>query len=484
MLACPGEGCGFKAKSDGGLSAHVRRCPKAKIGLDLIAEEVEAGQWQAKRRRVSSLEPLEVVPEVEELMDVDPEVSFTYNGSKSGCLILQLFHQDNSQPGSPPDVPPINEPAPSTSRYGRVRQLPSRYQDMEINSREIGPSLSHIPSFKTQRQQQEEAERHQEHPSPTPPHSPTPPLETFRTEEDEFGCFRIYHQQPVSELSSMPPPDHNDFAESGEAYQPPQENLASGLQMPVTLIADLSSLIGLFMNATLALLVQWFCSGTGQKSTADVQCLIDDVILHEDFKAEDLQGVNLAQELKKLDTFESSLEGQGWRKGKVKISVPHPKEKVSESDAVEFEIDGLLYRDLTAIIQNACQGDTTEPFHTEPFEEVWRPSDGAPPIRLHGEAYTSDEMINAYEEVQNIPPHPDHPNAENVVVELAPYSDATMLAQFGTAFLWPLYIYFGNLSKYIRCQPSSHAAHHAAYFPSVSLVYVMFPPNCLLMNVT
>jgi len=361
---------------------------------------------------------------------------------------------------------------------------------MEINSREVGPSLAHIPSFKTQKQRIEEAEiaeaeRQRGLPSPTPPHSPTPPveLETFRTEEDEFGRFRIYHQRPAEELSNTPPPDHNDFAESGEIHQGRPENLASGLQMPVAFIAGLSSLIGLFMNATVALLVQWFCSGTGQKSTADVQHLIDDVILHEDFKAEDLQGVSLARELKKLDTFESSLQDQGWKKGRVKISVPCPKEKVAESEAVEFEIEGLLYRDLTTIIKDACGDEaTSDSFHTTPFQEMWQPSDNTPPVRLYGEAYTSDEMISAYKEVQNIPPHPDHPNAENIILELAPYSDTTMLAQFGTAFLWPVYIYFANLSKYIRCQPSSHAAHHTAYFPSVCPIYITSSVYCLLIN--
>lgn len=226
------------------------------------------------------------------------------------------------------------------------------------------------------------------------------------------------------------------------------------------------------MNATVALLIQWFYSGTGQKSVADVQRLIDDVILHEDFKAEDLQGVNFSRELKKLDAFESSLEGQGWKRGSVKFSVPCPKEKVRESEAAEFEVEGLLYRDLTAIIREACQDERTpESFHTTPFKEMWNQSDGMPPVRLYGEAYTSDEMINAYMEVQDVPPHPDHPMAENVVVKLAPYSDTTMLAQFGAASLWPVYIYFGNLSKYIRSQPSSHAAHHAAYFPSVCLYF-------------
>ena len=377
------------------------------------------------------------------------------------------------------DVPlfPIDAPTPSTSRSGRIRQLPTRYQDMEINSCEVGPGLSHMPSFKTQKQQAEEAEmeRRQGLPSPIPPSSPAPPveLEMFRTEEDEFGRFRIYNRRPALELSNTPLPDYNDFGESSEIHRARSEDLASGLRMPVAFIAGLSDLVGLFMNATVALLIQWFCSGTGQKSTADVQHLVDDVILHEDFKAEDLQGVNLTRELKKLDTFESSLQDQGWKKGSVKISVPSPRDKVAESEAAEFEIEGLLYRDLTAVIQNACQDETTmDSFHTTPFREMWRSSDDMPPIRLYGEAYTSDEMINAYEEIQNVPPHPDHPDAEHVVVEISPYSDATMLAQFGTASLWPVYFYFPNLSKYIRCQPSSHAAHHAAYFPSVCFIYI------------
>ena len=282
--------------------------------------------------------------------------------------------------------------------------MPAKYQDMEINSREIGPSLSHIPSFRTWRQQQEEAdiaeaERREGHPL----HSPTPPveLEEFQTEEDEFGRFRIYRQRPTFELSNTPVPDHNDFAES---EVPHQGKIASGLHIPATFIAGLSNLVDLFMNATVALLIYWFCSGTGQKSIADVQRLIDNVILNEDFKVDELQGVKLAQELKKLDAFESSLEDQGWKKGSVKISVPCPKNKVSESEAPEFEIEGLLYRDLTAIIKDACQDEATEPFHTTPFEEMWRPSSDAPPIRLYGEAYTSDEMISAYKEVQNIPP--------------------------------------------------------------------------------
>jgi len=59
---------------------------------------------------------------------------------------------------------------------------------------------------------------------------------------------------------------------------------------------------------------------------------------------------------------------------------------------------------------------------------MWKPSEDAQPIQLYGEAYTSDKMINTYEEVQNIPPDPDHPDIENFVAEILVYSDATQLA--------------------------------------------------------
>ena len=279
----------------------------------------------------------------------------------------------------------------------------------------------------------------------------------------------------MSELANVPPPDHNDFVDAPEDDEPYPRNLASGLQMPVSLVTRLSDLVGLFLNTTVALLVQWFYSRTGQKSIADVQRLVDEVILNEDFDANELQGVNLTRELKKMDAFEASLDGQGWKRGSVKISVPCPKgRKVAEARVAEFEIDGLLYRDLTSVIRTACEdGETTDKFHTSPFKEIWKSSESASLIRLYGEAYMPDEMIDAYEEVQKIPPHPDHPDAEHVVVELAAYSDATMLAQFGTAFLWPVYIFFGNISKYVRCRPSSHAAHHTAYLPSVSFMYTV-----------
>lgn len=46
-------------------------------------------------------------------------------------------------------------------------------------------------------------------------------------------------------------------------------------------------------------------------------------------------------------------------------------------------------------------------------------------------------------------------------------SDATMLASFGTAKIWPLYMFYGNDSKYKRAKPSEKLFETVAYFEKV-----------------
>jgi hypothetical protein len=57
-------------------------------------------------------------------------------------------------------------------------------------------------------------------------------------------------------------------------------------------------------------------------------------------------------------------------------------------------------------------------------------------------------------------------------------SDATMLASFGTAKLWPLYLCFGNDSKYRRAKPSENLFEQVAYFEKVQHTFISYiiPP--------
>ncbi|KII89354.1 hypothetical protein PLICRDRAFT_109005, partial [Plicaturopsis crispa FD-325 SS-3] len=61
---------------------------------------------------------------------------------------------------------------------------------------------------------------------------------------------------------------------------------------------------------------------------------------------------------------------------------------------------------------------------------------------------------------------------ERAIAGLMFWSDATHLTSFGTAKAWPIYLFFGNQSKYDRAKPSSGACHQIAFVPSVSHILV------------
>jgi hypothetical protein len=96
--------------------------------------------------------------------------------------------------------------------------------------------------------------------------------------------------------------------------------------------------------------------------------------------------------------------------------------------------------------------------------------------RVHGELYSSDSFLEVHADLQNLKwkiQHSPMPHElktcmyEWTVAMLMVYSDATMPYTFSNLKLWPIYIYFGNLSKYFRCQPTANAVEHIAYIPGV-----------------
>lgn len=96
----------------------------------------------------------------------------------------------------------------------------------------------------------------------------------------------------------------------------------------------------------------------------------------------------------------------------------------------------------------------------------WQRNQSEEPIRVQGELFSSPEFIEADRDIQDMPGEPGC-NLPRVLVALMFWSDVTHLTSFGSAKIWPLYMYFGNDSKYLRCKPSSHLCEHIAYFQSV-----------------
>jgi hypothetical protein len=106
-------------------------------------------------------------------------------------------------------------------------------------------------------------------------------------------------------------------------------------------------------------------------------------------------------------------------------------------------------------------------FNYVPFKQYWQHADDAPSERVYDELYTGEAWINAHAQLQASVPKPNC-NLERVIAAMMFWLDATQLAQFSSSSVWPLYLYFGNLSKWYRRKPTACVSEHIAFFPKVS----------------
>ena len=132
-----------------------------------------------------------------------------------------------------------------------------------------------------------------------------------------------------------------------------------------------------------------------------------------------------------------------------------------------FTIPGLLYRKLTAVIRAAFSSPLASHLHFSPFKLFHKFPSGEE--QVFSELYNSDVFIEEHDNVQCAPLPPNEPDCkqEKAIAALMFWSDSTHLANFGTTKLWPIYLLFGNVSKYIRGQPNLGACQHIAYIPSL-----------------
>jgi hypothetical protein len=159
----------------------------------------------------------------------------------------------------------------------------------------------------------------------------------------------------------------------------------------------------------------------------------------------------------------------GWCRTSVPLDIP-----LGESGSITYNVEGLHFCKIPEVVRAAFGADNAmDRFHFQPYEHLWFPygKDGAS-VRIFDEVYTADAMLEADKALQNSPREIDPETGkkcmrERIIVPLMFASDATHLADFGQAKAWPIYLYFGNESKYDRCRPTTSSAEHIAFMPSV-----------------
>jgi hypothetical protein len=283
--------------------------------------------------------------------------------------------------------------------------------------------------------------------------------DSFRTCTNYFGVFREYLYWPsydpdahitLDDLANFPV----NAASSGAHDLVP----ASGGHRPPWPLDNMSKY----------LLMSWAYTGSNQKSEKEVAWLALEVICHKDFRLEDLLGFDTHQEKRRFDKAMATVadstpfETDDWRETSVKIEIPVP---VRGSSPRAFEIPGFHYRSIVQVIKAAWESPAFFKFHLTPFRRIHVDSAGNE-SRIFDEVYTSEAWELAHDQLQKQRREPGC-KLEKIIAGLMLWSDSTHLAQFGTASLWPVYLYFANLSKYLRTKPNSGACNHIAYIPLV-----------------
>jgi hypothetical protein len=243
--------------------------------------------------------------------------------------------------------------------------------------------------------------------------------------------------------------------------------------------------LGPFPNHSSFELGEWYIEAGSQLSLASLQNLVE--LAQRPGFSEQVSQANWPKIFNSLggdgdvlsdptgDANGDWIDEAGWKQ--TPVSIPVPIGGLAEAQVVGT----LFHRSIVSILREKISNSPdTELFHFDPFEVHWQPDLESPPQRVYSELYNSDAFMKAHRELQDSP-QPAGCHLPRVVVGLMFWSDSTHVSAFSSEKLWPLYMCFGNESKYRRCKTASELCHHVAYFDEVST----FPPiGCKLAEST
>jgi hypothetical protein len=329
-------------------------------------------------------------------------------------------------------------------RPRRERRLPARYQDVLPEPPPVvvnnGAASGPIPTRSF-------------------PHIRLIVRDTIQTVANVFGLWREYPHRPSYDPDHFIPHDSLSLPSppnQGTIIQPDEEDTEQQTRSAPS-------------NSSLDLLLHWQNSGSTTKSHAEMDRLVE-ILHHPDFSIDCLpKHLNAAWENRKRDQQEEKSPHQslkGFQETTVKVEVPSGDKNIRSRFV---DVPGLHFRKLTTIIQDAFKSPLASRFHYSLFKLFHKCPNSGEEQRVFSELYNSDAFLKEHDSVQRAPVPPDDPGCkrEKVVAALMFWSDSTHLTNFGMAKLWPIYMFLGNLSKYIRAETSSQACYHVAYIPSL-----------------
>lgn len=289
--------------------------------------------------------------------------------------------------------------------------------------------------------------------------------------QNTFGLSRLY-------LTAKPPShDPEESISLQDLYE-----LVPSVEGTPTQTDGGNSTFGRYPNESSFLLGDWYWNGGAQKSQQGFKQLID-IVASPTFKAEDVRSARWSTINKALgvadfdrtaDEWEDDDSDAGWKRSPIVIDVPFHRQMKSSEGWRRHTIGSLYHRSIVSVIKEKLANTVdNQHFHYEPYTLLWKPTVERQESRVYGEIYTSPSFEHAHRTLQESPGEPGC-QLPRCVVALMFWSDETHLTSFGKTKLWPVYMFFGNESKYRRCKPSLNLCNHLAYFESVSPINLSF----------
>ena len=312
-----------------------------------------------------------------------------------------------------------------------------------------------------------------------------PPAQNPPTPENFHLCKHYQDNQepqndPDNDLTAHDRYDSQNHLDQAEGPTEKQSGASGQLGPSTSTSKESPSTYAPFPNSSSFELGEWFHRQGGQKSLKDFHALVE-ILTKPTFSLSDIKETrwttvfqDLGKNKDEINPATSSwVDDSGWKTTEISIEVP-VHNKMAKGKGVESRVVGTLHhRSIVSILREKLANTPAwKFFHMDGHELRWKPggSDTSTEFRVLSELYNSDAFMEAQREVRTnpLPSESEGCTHPRVVVGAMFWSDATHLSTFSQSKVWPLYMIFGNDSKYQRGKDGSESYYHVAYFDSVS----------------
>ncbi|OSX55787.1 hypothetical protein POSPLADRAFT_1163150 [Postia placenta MAD-698-R-SB12] len=357
MHHCIGKKCCFTTNKTSLLERHCNQCAEYQ---QTILQDAAKYRELRTRRKAKREEKIRKTATGQAIQSHSQDVPMVVDETSSDVYVGNNDYTDLPSPstGSVSDAP-SRDVAAEIGRPTRERRLPRRYRSMQdiTRVRHVSRHLDVIP----------EGPSPAINPEPIMDAPPNPSAvrrvilhvwDSMRTAVNAFGVLREYPHRPSFDPdAAVRPEDLADYHNKG-----PCEDIQGGLLNSDSFTSTSAPPADRappwpFANMSIWRLMNWFSSGSGQKSVGETNRLVHDVLLADDFTASDLHHFRVAREAKRIDGSEEDtpdvasdaqsapFAGDGWRKTSVDIDIPTGERDSPKSPGYKtFSISGLHYR--------------------------------------------------------------------------------------------------------------------------------------------